>query len=127
VTDVVAAIALGVGAGMLAGLFGVGGGILFVPTLTLILGLTQVQAEATSLLAIVPVALVGSWRNTRTGTVRWRDAAAIGLFSITTGVAGAAIANAVTDRSLRIAFAGLIVLTAAQLIWRCFRLGPVEG
>jgi uncharacterized membrane protein YfcA len=121
VIDVIAAIALGIAAGMLAGLFGVGGGILFVPTLTLILGLAQVEAEATSLLAIVPVALVGSWRNTKAGTVRWRDAAAIGIFSIGTGFAGAAIANAVADRGLRIAFAGLIVLTAAQLIWRCIR------
>jgi len=125
--EVIAAIALGVGAGMLAGLFGVGGGILFVPTLTLILGLTQVEAEATSLLAIIPVALVGSWRNHTRGTVRWRDAALIGLFSIGTGIAGAAIANAAADRGLRIAFAGLLVLTAGQLIWRCRRRPSMEG
>ena len=51
-----AAGALGAVAGLLAGLFGVGGGILFVPTLTLVLGLTQIHAEATSLLAILPAA-----------------------------------------------------------------------
>ena len=61
-TSLVVAGLLGVAAGLLAGLFGVGGGILFVPTLALVLGLTQVHAEATSLLAILPTALVGSWR-----------------------------------------------------------------
>lgn len=110
---------LGVGAGILAGLFGVGGGILFVPTLTLIVGLSQVEAEATSLLAIIPVALVGSWRNSRAGLVRWRDAIAMGIFSVGTGFAGAALANAAPDRGLRLAFAGLLVITAGQLIWRC--------
>jgi uncharacterized protein len=119
VSEVIVVIALGVAAGMLAGLFGVGGGILFVPTLTLIVGLTQVEAQATSLLAIIPVALVGSWRNSRKGLVRWRDAAMIGGFSIVTGFAGAALANAAPERGLRLAFAGLLILTAGQLIWRC--------
>ena len=76
--DAVLVILLGVAAGAVAGLFGVGGGIVFVPTLTLVLGLTQLEAEATSLLAIIPVALLGSWRQTRAGQVRWRDATIIG-------------------------------------------------
>jgi uncharacterized membrane protein YfcA len=119
--EALAAIGLGIGAGVLAGLFGVGGGILFVPTLTLILGLSQVEAEATSLLAIIPVALVGSWRNTRAGTVRWPAATIIGLSSLGTAVGGAVIANSLPDRALRVAFALLLVLTAGQLIWRCLR------
>jgi uncharacterized protein len=119
--EAIAVVALGVAAGMLAGLFGVGGGILFVPTLTLVVGLSQVEAEATSLLAIIPVALVGSWQNSRNGMVRWRDAVAIGAFSIATGFAGAAIASAAPDRALRIAFALLLVATAAQLVWRSRR------
>ena len=65
------AILLGLAAGVLAGLFGVGGGILFVPTLTW-LGLTQLHAEATSLLAIIPTVLVGVWRQQRYGNVRLR-------------------------------------------------------
>ena len=70
--EIVVVIALGVAAGTVAGLFGVGGGIIFVPTLTLVLGLDQLGAEATSLLAIIPVAVLGSWRQSRAGTVRWR-------------------------------------------------------
>lgn len=126
-SEVLLVIALGVAAGMLAGLFGVGGGILFVPTLTLVVGLTQVEAEATSLLAIIPVALVGSWRNSRAGLVRWRDAVVIGVFSIATGFAGAALANAAPDRALRLAFAGLLVVTAGQLVWRARRPASDTG
>jgi uncharacterized protein len=116
--DVVAVIALGVAAGAVAGLFGVGGGIIFVPTLTLILGLSQLEAEATSLLAIIPVALLGSWRQTRSGDVRWRDATIMGLVSAATAVAGALIADVAPERVLRVGFAILLVATAVQLILR---------
>ena len=52
----VAVMVLGVFAGAVSGLFGVGGGVLFVPTLTLIVGMSELHAQATSLLAIIPVA-----------------------------------------------------------------------
>jgi uncharacterized membrane protein YfcA len=120
----IAVIALGVAAGVLAGLFGVGGGILFVPALTIIVGLSQIHAEATSLLAIIPVALLGSWRQ-RT-TVNWRDATIVGLVSGLTAVAGAIVADVTPGRVLRIAFAVLLVLTAAQLAWRARRPEPAQ-
>jgi uncharacterized membrane protein YfcA len=116
--EALAAIGLGVAAGAVAGLFGVGGGIIFVPTLTLILGLSQLEAEATSLLAIIPVAVLGSWRQTRAGQVRWRDATVMGLLSVGTAVAGAFIADAAPEGALRIGFAALLVATAAQLVLR---------
>jgi uncharacterized membrane protein YfcA len=118
VLEAAAVILLGVAAGAAAGLFGVGGGIVFVPTLTIVLGLAQLEAEATSLLAIIPVAVVGSWRQTRAGTVRWRDATTIGLASVATAVAGALIAEAAPEKALRIGFAALLALTAIQLILR---------
>ena len=116
--EVAAVILLGVAAGAAAGLFGVGGGIVFVPTLTIVLGLAQLEAEAASLLAIIPVAILGSWRQTRAGTVRWRDATTIGLASVATAVAGALIADAAPEKALRIGFAALLALTAIQLILR---------
>ena len=79
---IVAAALLGAGAGVLAGLFGVGGGVLFVPTLTLVLGLSQIHAEATSLLAILPTAAIGVWRQRRYGNVRWRAALILGIAAI---------------------------------------------
>lgn len=121
--EAVAVVLLGVAAGAVAGLFGVGGGIIFVPALTLVLGLSQLEAEATSLLAIIPVAVLGSWRQSRTGQVRWPDAVVMGLVSIGTAVAGAFIADAAPERALRIGFAILLVLTAAQLALRARRQG----
>lgn len=116
--EIIEVVALGVAAGVVAGLFGVGGGIIFVPTLTLILGLGQLEAEATSLLAIIPVAILGSWRQTRTGEVRWRDATIMGVVSIFTAIAGALIADAAPERFLRIGFAILLVATAIQMVLR---------
>lgn len=109
-------ILLGVAAGAAAGLFGVGGGIIFVPTLTLVLGLGQLEAEATSLLAIIPVAVLGSWRQSRSGEVRWRDATVIGLVSVVTAVAGALLADIAPERALRTGFAILMLITAARLV-----------
>ena len=109
---------LGIAAGAVAGVFGVGGGIIFVPTLTLVLGLGQLEAEATSLLAIIPVAILGSWRQTRTGHVNWRDATVMGVVSVVTAIGGALIADVAPERVLRIGFAILLVATAIQLILR---------
>jgi uncharacterized membrane protein YfcA len=110
---VVAAV-LGVGAGVLAGMFGVGGGILFVPTLVA-LGLTQVHAEATSLLAIVPAVLLGVWRQHEYGNVRWRPAMTIGIASAAAAIGGAALALALPSADLERIFAVLLLLTAAQI------------
>ena len=115
-TYVLAAV-LGAVAGVLSGLFGVGGGILFVPTLTW-LGLTQLHAEASSLLAIIPTVAVGVWRQQRYGNVRWRAAAVIGIASIGAAVAGAQVAESVPEATLRKLFAGLLIITAAQIAWR---------
>jgi uncharacterized membrane protein YfcA len=119
VSYVLAAV-LGVGAGVLSGLFGVGGGILFVPTLTA-LGLTQLHAEASSLLAIIPTAAVGVWRQQRYGNVRWRSAAVIGIASIGAAVGGAQVAESLPETTLRKLFATLMILTAAQIAWRARR------
>ena len=116
IAEAALAILLGVAAGAAAGLFGVGGGIIFVPTLTLILGLGQLEAAATSLLAIIPVAVLGSWRQTRSGEVHWRDATVIGLVSLITAVAGALVADIAPERALRTGFAILILITAARLV-----------
>jgi uncharacterized membrane protein YfcA len=111
-------IAIGVAAGIVAGLLGVGGGVLFVPGLVIVAGLGQHQAEATSLLAIIPVAIVGTWRQDRYGNVRRRDALLLGLLSVAGAAAGVALANALSGQVLRDAFAALMVLIAAQLVHR---------
>jgi len=114
------AVLLGIAAGVLSGLFGVGGGILFVPTLTW-LGLTQLHAEASSLLAIIPTVLVGVWRQQRYGNVRWRPAAIIGAASVAATVAGAQVAVSLPEATLWKLFAALLIVTAAQIAWRAWK------
>jgi len=110
------AVALGAAAGLLSGVFGVGGGILFVPTLVA-LGLGQVEAAATSLLAIVPTAGVGVWRQARFGNLRLRPAIVVGMASI----AGVEIATRLDEDLLRRLFGVLLLVVAAQLVWRSTR------
>jgi uncharacterized membrane protein YfcA len=117
------AIVLGLCAGALAGMFGVGGGILFVPTLTW-LGLTQLHAEATSLLAIIPTVLVGVWRQQSYGNVRWRSALVIGFSSIAATVGGAQVAESLPEHVLRKLFAVLLIAVACQVAWRARRKQP---
>ncbi len=118
----IVAIVMGAAAGVLSGLLGVGGGILFVPALTLALSLSQVKAEATSLLAIVPVALIGAWRQHRYGNVDVRDGAIVGALSALGVLAGVALANALSERALRLGFAALMVFVAVQLLRRWARV-----
>jgi len=116
--EIVLAGVLGLLAGVLAGLFGVGGGILFVPTLGLVLGLTQLHAEASSLLAILPTVAAGAWRQQRYGNIRWRAAAVVGIASIVGVELGVHIAHSLSDTSLRRLFAALMIGVAAQVAWR---------
>ena len=120
-SHVALALALGLAGGTLAGLFGVGGGIVFVPALTLGLGLSQISAEATSLAAIVPVVVVGSYRQQRSGLVDWSSAAVIGLCSLGGVLAGAEIALRLPETTLRRAFAVFLLLAAAQMALRARR------
>jgi uncharacterized membrane protein YfcA len=121
VSHVALALALGLAGGALAGLFGVGGGIVFVPALTLGLGLSQLSAEATSLAAIVPVVAVGSFRQHRAGLVDWRSAAIVGACSLVGVLAGAEIALRLPESALRRAFALFLVLAAVQMALRARR------
>jgi len=120
VTEVVVAL-VGLVGGVLAGLFGVGGGILFVPVLALGLGLTQLHAEASSLLAIIPTAIVGSWRQVRYGNVDLRAAALIGAASILGVQGGVLIAESLPESALRRLFGAFLLVTAGQLVWRTRR------
>jgi uncharacterized protein len=107
---------LGLAAGVLSGMFGVGGGLLFVPTLALVLGLTQLEAQATSLAAMIPVVAVGAWRQHRYANVDWGAAGIVGLVSAGGVAAGAALAASLPDDVLRKLFAGLLVVTAIHLV-----------
>jgi uncharacterized membrane protein YfcA len=110
-------IVLGFAAGVLSGMFGVGGGILFVPALSLVVGLTHLEAQATSLAAIIPVVAVGAWRQHRYGNVRWRPALWVGLTSAVGVAGGVVLADRLSDDLLRRLFAVLLLAVAARLLW----------
>jgi uncharacterized membrane protein YfcA len=119
--DILLAVLFGLAGGMLGGLVGVGGGILFVPALAIFLDEPQVRAEATSLLAIVIVAIAGTWRQHTYGNVRFGDAAVIGALSLVGVAVGVVVANEVSERTLEIGFAALALVIAAQLVIKASR------
>jgi uncharacterized membrane protein YfcA len=121
--EVLAAL-IAVAGGLAGGLVGVGGGVLFVPALTIFLGLGQVEAEATSLLTIVVVALAGAYRQNGYGNVRIREALIIGILSPLGVLIGVGVANHVSERVLQLAFAALALFMAAQLVRRARRAAP---
>jgi uncharacterized membrane protein YfcA len=123
--DVAGLIAIGLAAGMLGGMVGVGGGVLMVPGLVLFLDESQLGAEATSLLAIVLVAGVGAWRQRSYGNLRLEDALLIGALSVLGVAAGTVLANSVSERTLELAFAAVQIYFAYTLAKRVFR--PAEA
>ena len=114
---------IGVVAGLAAGLLGIGGGALFVPALVLFLDLPLIDAEATSLLAIIPVALVGATRQHRYGNVRVGDGLLVGALAIPGAAVGVVLVNALPQRAIEVAFACLLLWVAAQLVRTA---GPVS-
>jgi uncharacterized protein len=114
---------LGLAGGITGGLLGVGGGVLFVPALALVLGLEQVDAEATSLLAVIAVGVVGAWRQHGYGNVRPRDGLLLGALSVVGVAGGVALANELPQRTLQLLFAAVMLYFAASLFRRALRPG----
>ncbi len=123
--EVVQTIALGVSAGVLSGLFGVGGGLLFVPALVLVGDLSQLDAAATSLAAMLPVVVVGTAVQARRGLVQWRVTMVVGLVSAGGVIAGATLAESLPEVTLRRLFAVLLLVIAARLAWSVRRPGSM--
>src|SRR3954451_17892133 len=121
--DVLLAVLIGFTAGVSSGMLGVGGGIIFVPGLVFVLGLSQLSAESTSLLAIVPVALVGAWRQRAYGNVRLRDGLILGALSPLGVLGGAELANVLSARALELSFAAVQLVFALGLARRALRGG----
>ena len=115
---IVETIIVGIAAGVLSGLFGVGGGAIFVPALVLVFGVAQTTAEGTSLLAMIPVAALGAWTQNRTGLVRIRPALTIGLVAIVGVTAGSFLALHLPETTLRRIFSVFLLFVAWQLAKR---------
>jgi uncharacterized protein len=114
----VLAVLIAVAGGLAGGLVGVGGGVLFVPALAIFIGLSQVEAESTSLLMIVIVAAVGAYRQYGYGNLNLGDALWIGVLSPVGVVIGVVASNAVSQRVLELCFAALALFVAYTLVRR---------
>lgn len=123
-SELLGALAIGLAAGLAGGLIGVGGGVLFVPGLVLFLGLGQLDAQATSLLAVVLVGAVGAWRQGRYGNLRLRDGVIVGLLSPLGVLAGTVAANLASERLLQLSFACVQLVFAFQLARRAMNPAP---
>jgi uncharacterized protein len=122
-SEILLVVVLGLAAGALSGLFGVGGGILFVPTLVIALDLTQLSAQATSLAAMIPVVAVGAWRQHRYGNVDWGAGLVVGILSAIGVAGGVLVAHSLADVTLRRLFAVLLFAIAFRLVWSVRRDG----
>jgi uncharacterized membrane protein YfcA len=121
VGGIVALLAVGLVAGIVAGLFGVGGGILLVPAMILLFGIPPVVAKGTSAAVIVPAAVIGTWRNRRRGNADLRAAAVVGAAGMVTAALGGTIAGTMSDQLSNVLFASLLVVVAGRLLWQLQR------
>jgi uncharacterized protein len=113
---VVALLAFGVLTGGAAGLLGVGGGTLMVPFLTIAVGMSQHTAEATSLLVVLPTAIVASFFLHRKGIGDLKVALRFGVLGAGGGVVGALLALALPAHVLKIVFALFLAIVAVRLV-----------
>jgi uncharacterized protein len=124
--DVVAIIG-GFGAGFLSGTIGIGGGLLFVPTMTVGLRLSQAVAQGTSLLAIVPTAIVGGASHLLRGSVLRMPALVMGGGGVVGAVIGALVAVEVPGPLLARVWGAFLLFSAFRLALQAFRRAQEAG
>jgi uncharacterized membrane protein YfcA len=123
VGGVVALLAVGLATGILAGLLGVGGGIVMVPAMIVLFGIPPVIAKGTSAAVIIPAALMGTWRNRAKGNADLRAATVVGLAGVVTAAIGATVADRMSQTVSNVLFALLLSAVAVRLIVQLLREG----
>jgi len=111
-----ALIAVGVVTGILAGLLGVGGGIIMVPAMMMIFGIPPVIAKGTSLGVIIPTSIMGTWRNRTKKNVDFRAAAIVGIAGVLAAIAGGTLSARMSDTLSNVLFAVLLTIVAVRLL-----------
>jgi len=125
--DIAAVVLAGLAAGLASGLLGIGGGVLFVPALVILFGESQLEAEATSLLAMTLVAAVGAWRQHGYGNVRLRDGLVVGALAPVGVAVGTVLANEVSERALELGFAAVQLYFAWRLAQKALSADSVPA
>jgi len=115
---VIALVLVGLATGALAGLLGVGGGIVMVPAMIVLFGIAPVIAKGTSLAVIIPTAIMATWRNRTNGNLDLGAAAIVGFGGIASAILGGFIAAYMSDTVSNVLFATLMIGIAARTIWQ---------
>ena len=114
--DVAIALALGVSTGLVSGMLGIGGGLLMVPGMVLLMGITQHVAEGTSLLVIIPTAVVGAYTHWRNGYVAVAMAGSLAAAGIVGALAGSHVALGVSNHTLKILFVAYLLVMGGRMV-----------
>lgn len=118
------ALALGAALGWLGGLFGIGGGLIAIPVLGLACGLDQLHAQGTALVMVLPNVVIGFWRYRARHGIAWRPALLLGLTAIAGSECAARLATGLSATTLRLMFAGFLIVLAGWLLRGLRRLPP---
>lgn len=125
------ALAVGAVTGVLSGLLGVGGGIVFVPAAVILFGVSQHDAQAVSLVVIVPISIVGAISHLRLGNIRWDTVAILAPTAAIGALVGALVAQQLSNEALRVIFGLLLIYVAQRYLgvqdWLMARLRPARA
>ena len=124
--DAIAAIILvtiGFATGVLAGLLGIGGGVVMVPAMVVFFSEPSVIAKGTSVAVIIPTSIMGTWRNWKAHNIDMKVAAIVGVSGVLSAVLGGLIADHLSEGLSNVLFASLILVVAARMIWDLQRNG----
>lgn len=116
-----ALVLIGVASGVLAGLLGVGGGIIMVPAMVVLFGIPPAVAKGTSLAVIVPTAVMGTWRNRRNGNADLPVAVVVGLAGIVSAFAASKVSVGMSAATSNMLFALLLLVVTARMAWQLAR------
>lgn len=115
---VIALLVLGVASGVLAGLLGVGGGIIMVPAMVVLFHVPPTVARGTSLAVIVPTSIMGTWRNRRNGNADLPIAVVVGLAGVVSAFVASQISVGMSETASNVLFAILLLVVAARMLWQ---------
>jgi hypothetical protein len=117
-THLLILIAIGIISGLLSGVFGVGGAIIVIPALVFIIGLSQHEAQGTSLAFMLPpVGILATWNYWKAGHVNWKIALVLSLTFVLGAYLGSRFSINISDKTLRRMFGILMILIALKMIF----------
>lgn len=118
-----ALVLIGLASGILAGLLGIGGGVIMVPAMVVLFSELSVVAKGTSVAVIIPTAIMGTWRNWKADNVDMKTAGIVGISGVVSAVIGGMIADHLSEDLSNVLFATLILVVAARMVWDLQRNG----